>query len=168
MKHLGIDVNIKHIPPLDPGFIPLGRFYEEFEELKDKYREYPNLVFYKNVSNLEEYMKEADLAISAGGTTLYELCAVGTPTISYSFADNQLSNVKQFERDEVIDYAGDVRDTDIFENVWELYLKYREDCNLRKDKSTKMQLMVDGKGSARIAERLLHYARRLSEIGDRL
>lgn len=33
MKHLGIDVNIKHLPPLDPAFIPLGRFYEAF--LKD-------------------------------------------------------------------------------------------------------------------------------------
>lgn len=145
-----------------------GRFYEGFEELKDKYREYPNLVFYKNVSNLEKYMKEADLAISAGGTTLYELCAVGTPTISYSFADNQLANVKQFARDKVIDYAGDVRDTDIFENTWELYLKYKTDYNLRIEKSAKMQLMVDGKGSARIAERLLHYARRLSESEDRL
>ena len=30
MKHLGIDVNVKHLPPLDPSFIPLGRFYEAF------------------------------------------------------------------------------------------------------------------------------------------
>ena len=99
---------------------------------------------------------------------MYELCAVGTPTISYSFADNQLSNVKQFARDEVIDYAGDVRNTDIFENAKELYLKYKMDYDLRIEKSKKMQIMVDGKGSARIAERLLHYARRLSEVGDRL
>ncbi len=30
MKHLGINVNIQHLPPLDPAFIPLGRFYEAF------------------------------------------------------------------------------------------------------------------------------------------
>jgi len=30
MKHLGIDVNIKNIPVLDPGFIPLGVFNREF------------------------------------------------------------------------------------------------------------------------------------------
>lgn len=30
MKHLGIDVTVKHLPPLDPAFIPLGRFYEAF------------------------------------------------------------------------------------------------------------------------------------------
>ena len=33
MKHLGIDVNVRHLPSLDPAFIPLGRFYEAF--LKD-------------------------------------------------------------------------------------------------------------------------------------
>lgn len=30
MKHLGIDVSIQNIPPLDPGFLPLNRFYENF------------------------------------------------------------------------------------------------------------------------------------------
>lgn len=30
MKHLGIDVPVKHLPSLDPAFIPLGRFYEAF------------------------------------------------------------------------------------------------------------------------------------------
>lgn len=30
MKHLGIDVAVKHLPPLDPAFIPLSRFYEAF------------------------------------------------------------------------------------------------------------------------------------------
>ena len=33
MNYLGIDVSVKNIPALDPGYIPLGRFYEAF--LKD-------------------------------------------------------------------------------------------------------------------------------------
>ena len=33
MNHLGIELNVRNLPPLDPGFIPLGRFYEAF--LKD-------------------------------------------------------------------------------------------------------------------------------------
>ncbi len=132
-----------------------GRFYEGYEELKKKYEEYPNLVFYQNISNLEEYMKDVDLAISAGGTTLYELCALGTPTISYSFADNQLYNVKQFSKDGLIDYAGDVRCDDIFTNAVLLYEKYDKDVSLREERSVKMQQMVDGKGAQRIAQILL-------------
>ena len=132
-----------------------GRFYEGFEELKEEYKEYSNFVFYQNITNLEEYMKEVDLAVSAGGTTLYELCAVGTPTISYSFADNQLYNVRQFEKDGLIDYAGDVRMDDIFSNVIKLYEKYDEDSIVRKERSVLMQQMVDGNGADRIARILV-------------
>ena len=132
-----------------------GRFYEGFKELKEEYKEYSNLVFYQNITNLEDYMKEVDLAVSAGGTTLYELCAVGTPTISYSFADNQLYNVKQFAKDGLIDYAGDVRTDDIFANVIKLYEKYDADSNIRKERSVLMQQMVDGKGAERIAQILI-------------
>ncbi len=132
-----------------------GRYYDNFECLKETYKEYPNLVFHQNISNLEDYMKEVDLAVSAGGTTLYELCAVGTPTISYSFADNQLYNVKQFAEDEMIDYAGDVRSDDIFTNVVNLYEKYDKDKALRESRSARMQQMVDGRGAERIAEALL-------------
>ena len=136
-----------------------GRYYEGFEEMQSKYSDYSNLEFYKNVSDLEEYMKEADLAISAGGTTLYELCAVGTPTISYSFADNQLYNVKQFDEDGLIEYAGDVRNADIFANVWNCYLEYKTNATLRKDKSIALQQVVDGKGAQRIASVLLGFVR---------
>ena len=33
MKHLGIEVSVTHMPELDPGFIPLGKFFTAF--LKD-------------------------------------------------------------------------------------------------------------------------------------
>ena len=128
-----------------------GAFYPDFQGLKDKFAEYQNLHFYQNVSNLDEFMGKADLAISAGGTTLYELCAKGTPTISYSFADNQLKNVQQFQEDELIDYAGDVRFDRVYENIYRLFEKY-QDSDLRKKRSMKMQQVIDGRGATRIAE----------------
>lgn len=131
-----------------------GSFYKNYDELVEKYKNYPNLVFCRNISNIEDYMRKADLAISAGGTTLYELCAVGTPTISYSFVDNQLYTVKQFERDGLIAYAGDVRTEDIFANVMALFEQYKDNDSLRQERSIKMQQMVDGKGAKRIAESL--------------
>ena len=132
-----------------------GSFYPDFERLTDKYKEYNNLVFCKNVTNIEEYMKDVDLAVSAGGTTLYELCAVGTPTISYSFVDNQLYTVEQFDKDGLIEYAGDVRKEDIFGKVAELFEKYDSDKCLREERSIKMQQMVDGNGAKRIAKAIV-------------
>ena len=127
-----------------------GAFYPDFQGVKDKFSGYQNLHFYQNVSNLEEFMEKADLAISAGGTTLYELSAKGTPTISYAFADNQLKNVEQFDADGIIPYAGDVRKDDVYGNIYKLYEKCQNPA-VRKQYSEKMQKMMDGRGAERIA-----------------
>lgn len=132
-----------------------GRYNTDYEKLCRQYEEYRNIHFHKAVNNIESYMKKADIAISAGGTTLYELCACGTPTISYSFADNQLDNVEQFQKDELIDYAGDVRKTNIFENVKKLLNHYTQNYDLRKGRSRKMQQLIDGNGASRIVGELI-------------
>lgn len=150
---------IEHIAGLFQGSdevqadIICGAFYPDFQGLKEKFADSTNLHFYQNVSNLDEFMEKADLAISAGGTTLYELSAKGTPAISYSFADNQLKNVHQFEEDGLIAYAGDVRKDDVYGNIYRLYTKYK-DAGLRRGRSEKMQKVIDGQGAARIAELL--------------
>ena len=56
-------------------------------------------------------MKQCDFAISAAGTTLYELSAIGVPTISITFADNQLIMAETFHETDAIPYAGDLRNT---------------------------------------------------------
>lgn len=132
-----------------------GNYFEEYERLCSQYRSDEQIHFHKAVKNIEEYMKQADMAVSAGGTTLYELCACGTPTVSYSFADNQRDNVREFQEEEIIDYAGDVRDTDIFENINQILNLYFHNPALREERSKRMQKLVDGKGAERIAEVLI-------------
>ena len=134
-----------------------GRYNTNYNALAELYRKYKNIKFHRAINNVEEYMQKADIAISAGGTTLYELCACGMPTISYAFADNQLDNVKQFQEDGLIDYAGDARIDDIAENVNQYLKKYQDDWRLREKKSAKMQEMVDGKGAMRLAEALMKF-----------
>lgn len=105
---------------------------------------------------MEDYMKTADIAVSAGGTTLYELCACGTPAISYSFVDNQLDNVKQFQEDGLIDYAGDVRYDRVIENILRYLEIYSADITLRRQRSVKMQKLIDGNGASRITDALMN------------
>lgn len=131
-----------------------GKYYAGYETLQKEYRLLDNVHIYRALSNIEEYMKTADIAVSAGGTTLYELCACGTPTISYAFADNQLDNVRQFQEDGMIDYAGDVRYDRAVENMIHYLDIYQEDMPLRLRRSKKMQELVDGNGALRIVEAL--------------
>ena len=54
---------------------------------------------------MSEVMKYCDIAITAGGSTMYELCACGVPMITYAFADNQLPGVEGFEKLGVARYS---------------------------------------------------------------
>lgn len=132
-----------------------GTYYTDYESFRLQYKMYPNIYFYRGVSNIEDYMFQADMAVSAGGTTLYELCACGTPAISYSFADNQLDNVMQFQKDQVIDYAGDCRYTDIVKSIIKYLNQYHSQPQLRRERSERMQRLVDGNGAERIAKELI-------------
>ncbi len=53
---------------------------------------------------MKNLMINNDLAISAGGNTLYELCACGIPTIAIIIADNQRKFVQVIHRKTGIDY----------------------------------------------------------------
>ncbi|EOS44189.1 UDP-2,4-diacetamido-2,4,6-trideoxy-beta-L-altropyranose hydrolase [Lachnospiraceae bacterium JLR.KK009] len=129
-----------------------GVYYPKYDYICGKYSGHQNIHVYKAVQDIEKHMEHADLAVAAGGTTLYELCALGVPTIAYAIADNQLDNVKTFHKDGIIDYAGDVREENVVGKINSLLNLYYGNCKLRQQKSEKMQGLVDGKGAWRIAE----------------
>lgn len=136
--------------------IVVGRFNNNIEELNKLVKDSDNIILHHNVSKMSELMLECDIAISAGGSTVYELCACGVPSISYSFADNQLEAIKELDKLGVIYYAGDVRnDLNIcLTNIEGRIIQYISDEILRKRISQKMKSMVDGLGADRIAEQI--------------
>ena len=115
-----------------------------------------HIVLHINEQNMAELMIKCDIAISAAGTTLYELCAVGLPTITYSLADNQIIATEQFETQGIMLNAGDCRNNIGFMSRMEELLIML--CNSRERRDTlsrRTQNLVDGKGTIRIAEILL-------------
>lgn len=137
-----------------------SRFNSHFQELQKLSLSYPAIHIHENIQDMAAFMKECDLAVSAGGTTLYELCAIGVPSVSFSMADNQLQAVKTMAMKKIIPYAGDVRFT--CENTINAMLSFLSDhirsYDKRKKSSQCMRAFVDGNGSARIAEALIRYA----------
>lgn len=129
-----------------------GRFNMDYDELISLYSK-KNIHIHKSVDNLIYYMQKADLALSAGGTTLYELCACGTPTITYSIADNQIDNVIKFASDNLMPYLGDAR----YENISEILpekIKNLLNVNIRKEYSNNLRTLVDGRGTERLIDEL--------------
>lgn len=111
-----------------------------------------------NSAELLNLMLKADLCISAGGQTTYELAAVGVPTISICFAKNQLLNLKRWEKTGFIEYAGSYDKEGIIDSlnncVFRL-LPYEE--RLRRSKIGRKT--IDGLGAGRIVEALLNDSR---------
>lgn len=119
--------------------IVCGVFNEDLCKLKEIEENQSNIFIHVNVPNIEKIMCTADIAISAGGSTTYELAVCGTPTITYSFADNQIPNVLKWHSLKLMEYSGDVRHNFSFDNLINIILKLSIDYEKRKKCSTLLQ-----------------------------
>lgn len=137
----------------------IGPFFREEEAVKISSMEavHDNFTVYKNVRDLSGIMKRCDMALSAGGTTLAELCASGVPAVCYAVADNQLNGITWYESDGMMLSAGDVRkDTGAaIENILNLLERLKKDAGLRNQLARKAWNAIDGNGAGRIAEHLI-------------
>ena len=131
-----------------------GQYNTDYDELVKTYEQDVSVHIRKSVNNMIEYMQKADVAVSAGGTTLYELSACGTPTLTYSFTDNQLDNVRKFQEDGLMRYLGDLRTDNVTDNLLSAMDEYM-DSSLRRKLSGGLQKLVDGQGAGRIVEKMM-------------
>ena len=133
-----------------------GRYHMNVEVLKKMAAQNPNIHIYQNVEHIEKFMKEADIAITAGGTTLYELAAFGVPIICYSMVDNQLDNVQWFSKEGIAEYVGDIRTPEFqIEDIFTRLRYLAGDMELRTKLSENGRNRIDGKGARRIVEILM-------------
>lgn len=129
----------------------VGALNPRFEKIKALADEHKNVILHINEKNMSNLMKSCDVAISAAGFTLYELCACGTPTITYTLADNQLAAADEFERQGIMISAGDCRENAGFiRGMSEQLHSLISDKKKRGQLSVRMQSLVDGCGAERM------------------
>ncbi len=125
-------------------------------EIKKMAGETPRVSLYENCNDMAGLMQKCDVAISAGGSTLYEICACGIPCIPFSMADNQENVVDVMGKKGVMLPAGHYEHDP--EGCMDAILKNLKtlvgDADLRKKLSKKETSLVDGKGASRIAQEL--------------
>ncbi|MEH7593144.1 UDP-2,4-diacetamido-2,4,6-trideoxy-beta-L-altropyranose hydrolase [Bacillus toyonensis] len=64
------------------------------EEIQTYCKSVSNASFYCQIENMEEFLIRADLGIGAGGTTTWERCFLGLPSITITTAQNQIEVTK--------------------------------------------------------------------------
>lgn len=128
---------------------PLNPFYDDIEKYIKK--ENLKIKLIKSPENIVDLYLDTDIAISAGGTTCYELAYFGIPNIIITIADNQFKNASELDKQKVSIYLGKKEEI----KPKQLKNKFNELVNnlpLSKNLSRNGKKMVDGKGKERIVD----------------
>lgn len=136
-----------------------GAFNVHTQELKHLSAKHENVKIHQNVKDMASLMLSCDCALSAGGSTLYELCAVGVPMICFSFAENQKMQVETFGEKGLALYGGDYESQGdgLIDGCIEELEKLVKDPGLRESLCVKAMQCADGRGAERIARALCRF-----------
>lgn len=140
----------------------LGKMNKDTQKLEKLSQNNKRLQVYQNVSNISKYMKESAIAVSAGGTSIYELCACETPCVCISFSEDQIILGEKMDKHNVLYYAGDVRkdknkvEREVIKKICMLVSDEKKRWEFQKN----MKILVDGKGAERIARYLCKFKER--------
>lgn len=134
-----------------------GAYNGNLPRLKQLAGSHPNIHIHENVTDMAGLMEACDMAVTAGGSTMYELCAMGVPIICFSFVDNQEKIVETFVQKGLVYYGGRYSpDTgELPGQVIDCLCRLAEDRDARAGYSRRGRELVDGRGAERIARAIL-------------
>lgn len=135
----------------------VGQFNPYFSQLKELEKEHPNIFIHDNVTDMAGRMTAVDLAITAGGSTVYELAALGVPFICFSYAENQEPLTEFVGRREIAGFAGAYHKApeEALGNLKEQFEHLCGDLRLRRMYHEREKALIDGRGATRLAAALL-------------
>jgi UDP-2,4-diacetamido-2,4,6-trideoxy-beta-L-altropyranose hydrolase len=114
----------------------------------------PNTRVISSRDSLLELLLTADLAIGAGGASMWERCCLGLPSIVVCVAENQRPACEAMHRAKAIRYIGDAAGINSAMLEAAVIAALADIDALRKEAS-QSRAMVDGRGVLRVAEALL-------------
>lgn len=161
----GLDVEVI----IGPGFTNEGEITEAADETDATFQ------FSTDPDNLPERMFDADFAVSATGSTVYELLVTGTPVIGMPQTNNQvpiaeglaaLDAIVSLEGDSVVTFEEEVG-TSVTPSLGEIdpegmrqalrrsVSRLKNDTGFRRKLRERGRKLVDGRGDSRVYNRML-------------
>ncbi|MCR4705041.1 MAG: hypothetical protein K5641_03145 [Lachnospiraceae bacterium] len=147
-----------------------GRFSKSLPVLEKLTGEDDRLILHTWTDAFWDFIKDYDLAVTAAGGTVYELCAVELPCLVYTFAKNQWQSAEWLAAHAGIPSAGDVVlrkgeagavasdgesvDPKAIRHLTDLIHELEQDSAKRDAIREGMKTVTDGKGAVRLAREL--------------
>jgi len=136
-----------------PIRVVLGFSCRFAEEVQSKNRELGNrFTIIEQATNIEELMSDTGLAITALGTTIYELAYLGVPTIVMSNYREDAIDERELEKLGCVvplGFHANLSDADIRDSIDALWRNGEKRASMSK----KGLEVIDGQGAKRIAEK---------------
>ena len=114
----------------------------------------PNCEYHCQVDNMAELMARADLAVGAGGTTTWERCCTGLPTLVVAVAQNQVEIARDCGDADALFYMGSWDEVDAEAMTGKLR-ELLDDPGRLTRVGGKAAAIVDGQGADRAADIIL-------------
>lgn len=132
--------------------VVIGPAFQHHRELKEALnKSQRNFNILQNVTNMCELMQQSDMAITAGGNTMFELACVGVPAVvlcAEEFEEETADRMEKYGIVENLEFGEKVSPEDIYDRVQVLV----EDKNRRSEMSRRGQELIDGRGAERIVK----------------
>jgi spore coat polysaccharide biosynthesis predicted glycosyltransferase SpsG len=106
-------------------------------------------------SGLADALSSSDIAVVAGGVTLYEACALGVPSVGLAVVAPQRAAIRSFAAlGAIIDAGGPHIDRRVANRVADSVTRLARDARLRRRLGERARRLIDGKGADRVALRI--------------
>lgn len=132
--------------------IVIGPAFQHYQELREAIgKSKRNFNMLHNVANMCELMQQSDLAITAGGDTMFELACVGVPAVvlcAEEFEEETADRMEKYGVMENLGFGGEVPPEKIHNRVRLLM----EDKRRRSEMSRRGRELIDGRGAERIVK----------------
>lgn len=134
----------------------VGNAFWKKEEWKKK--ENSQIRIYESPERMSEIMLRCDVAISAGGSTIYELAACGVPTLAFLYSENQRGAVEYLGKKHCLGNIGEFdkwlkqdRDTmELFLKQWRMLKNQKTRQNIIDNQ----QKLFPGRGAKRVVQEI--------------
>ncbi len=136
--------------------VVIGPYFQNVNEIKsaaERVKRPVRLLY--SPAFISDYVREADLAISAGGQTLYELAAVGCPTVTLRVASNQDGQVRALGEAGFLQSAGHAEEANMLSCLRDAVAALLSDAAQRSAMSLAGQQVVNGAGAMRVIQKIL-------------
>lgn len=138
----------------------IGPFNKDREYIEAQEKNYPNLIrTWSDIKDMPGFLANFDLALSAAGSTSYELCCMGIPAMLFCMADNQSQINETFDKKGIYKSAGNAeKDKElVIEKMVSFAREAQGDVGYRKECAAKARALVDARGAERIAKEIINY-----------